>query len=55
MLRLVVNRDGVNKLSQLSISVSFTLQITCLRYVPIYVTHHFLQSIGYVSHVLRLA
>jgi hypothetical protein len=37
VLRRVLNRDGVNKLSQLSIYVSFTLQATCLEYVSVYV------------------
>jgi hypothetical protein len=30
VLRQLLNRDGMNKLSQLSVSVSFTLWVTCL-------------------------
>jgi hypothetical protein len=41
VLRRVLNRDRVNKLSQLSISVSFTLQVTCFGYVPVYVIQIF--------------
>jgi hypothetical protein len=37
VLRRVLNRDGVNKFSQLSISVSFTLRVTYLGFVPVYV------------------
>jgi hypothetical protein len=37
----MLNHDGVNKLSQLSISVSFTLWVTCLGSVPIYVVQTF--------------
>jgi hypothetical protein len=41
MLRRVLNRGGMNKLFQLSVSVSFTLRVICLRYVPVYVTLDF--------------
>jgi hypothetical protein len=37
VLRRVLNHDGINKLFQLSISVSFTIQTICLGYVPVYV------------------
>jgi hypothetical protein len=37
MLQHMLNRDEVNKPSQLSISVRFTLRVTYLRYVPIYI------------------
>jgi hypothetical protein len=37
MLRRVLNHDGMNKLFELSISVSFTLWVTCLGFVPEYV------------------
>jgi hypothetical protein len=30
MLRQLLNRDGMNKLYELSVSVSLTLQVTCL-------------------------
>jgi hypothetical protein len=30
----LLNRDGMNKLSQLSVSVSFTLRVTCLNLFP---------------------
>jgi hypothetical protein len=33
----VLNRDGMNMLSQLSISVSFALRTTCLGSAPVYV------------------
>jgi hypothetical protein len=38
VLQQLLNHDGLNKLSQLSVSVSFTLQVICLRFVPVYVT-----------------
>jgi hypothetical protein len=34
VLRRLLNRDGMNKLSQLSISVNFTLRVTCLDLFP---------------------
>jgi hypothetical protein len=34
VLRQLLNRDGMNKLSQLSVSVSFTLQVTCMDPFP---------------------
>jgi hypothetical protein len=39
VLQRVLNRDGMNKLSQLSISVSFTLWAICFLFVPVYVAH----------------
>jgi hypothetical protein len=41
VLQRVLNRDGVNKLSQLSISVSFTLWAISLKFVPVYVAQTF--------------
>ncbi len=41
VLQQLLNHDGMNKLSQLSVSVSFTLRVTCLRSVPVYVTQGF--------------
>jgi hypothetical protein len=41
MLQRVLNHDGVNKLSQLGISVSFTLWTICLESVPVYVAQIF--------------
>jgi hypothetical protein len=55
MLQYVLNHDGMNKLTQLSISISFTLWATCFEYVPIYVLRASVQSIRYVSHVLRFS
>jgi hypothetical protein len=34
VLRQLLNHDGINKLSQLSVSVSFTLRVTCLDPFP---------------------
>jgi hypothetical protein len=41
MLQRVLNHNGVNKLSQLSISVNFILWVTCLGSVPVYVVQTF--------------
>jgi hypothetical protein len=41
VLRRMLNRDGMNMLSQLSISVSLDLQTTCLESVPVYVAQGF--------------
>jgi hypothetical protein len=54
VLRELLNRDGMNKLSQLSVSVSFTLQVTCLNPFPYMLPKVSIQSISHVSHVLRL-
>jgi hypothetical protein len=55
MLRQLLNRDGMNNLSQLSISICFTLQVTCLDLFPYMLPKVSIQSIGHVSHILRLA
>jgi hypothetical protein len=49
------NHDGMNKLSQLSISVSFTLRVTCLDPFPYMLPKISIQSIGHASLVLWLA
>jgi hypothetical protein len=55
VLRQLLNHDGMNKLSQLSVSVSFTLRMTYLDPFPYMLPKVFVQSIGHASHVLRLA
>jgi hypothetical protein len=55
MPRQLLNRDGMNKLSQLSVSVSFTLQVTCLDLFPYMLPKVSIQSIGHATHILRLA
>jgi hypothetical protein len=55
VLRQLLNRDGMNKLSQLSVSVSFTLRVTCLDPFPYMLSKVSIQSIMHASHVLRLA
>jgi hypothetical protein len=55
VLRQLLNHNGMNKLSQLSVSVSFTLQVTCLDPFPYMLPKVFKQSIRHSSHVLRLA
>jgi hypothetical protein len=55
VLRQLLNRDGMNKLSQLSISVSFALRVTCLDLFPYMLPKVSIQSIMHASHVLRLA
>jgi hypothetical protein len=55
VLRELLNRDGMNKLSQLSVSVSFTFWVTCLDMFPYMLSKIFIHSIGHASHVLRLA
>jgi hypothetical protein len=50
----LLNHDGMNKLSQLIVSVSFTLWVTCLDSFPYILSKVFIQSIGHASHVLRL-
>jgi hypothetical protein len=54
VLRKLLNRDGMNKLSQLGVSVSFTLRVTCLDPFPYMLPKAFIYSIGHASHVLRL-
>jgi hypothetical protein len=51
----LLNRDGMNKFSQLSVSVSFTLRVTWLDQFPYMLPNVSIQSIGLASHVLRLA
>jgi hypothetical protein len=53
VLRRVLNHDGINKLFQLSISVSFTIQTICLGHVPVYLAQGFCTVNRHVSHVLR--
>jgi hypothetical protein len=55
VLRQLLKRDRMNKLSQLSISVSFTLWVTCLDPFPYMLLKVSIQSIRHVFHVLRLA
>jgi hypothetical protein len=55
VLRQLLNHNGMNNLSQLSVSVSFTLQVTCLDPFPYMLLKVFIHSIGHTSHVLRLA
>jgi hypothetical protein len=54
MLWQLLNRDGMNKLSQLSISVSFALRVTCLDPFPYMLPKISIQSIGHASHVIWL-
>jgi hypothetical protein len=51
----LLNHNGMNKLSQLSVSVSFTLRVTCLDPFPYMLSKVSIQSIRHASHVLRLA
>jgi hypothetical protein len=55
MLRQLLNHDGMNKLSQLSSSVSFTIQVTCQYPFPYMLPKVFIHSIGHASQVLQLA
>jgi hypothetical protein len=55
VLRQLPNRDGMNKLSQLSVSVSFILRVTCLDPFPYILPEVSIESIGHASLVLRLA
>jgi hypothetical protein len=55
MLRQLINRDGMNKLSQLIVSVSFTLRVTCLDPFPYMLPNVSIQSIRHASYVLQLA
>jgi hypothetical protein len=45
----------MNKLSQLSISASFTIRMTCLNPFPYMLPKVSIQLIEYASHILRLA
>jgi hypothetical protein len=55
VLRQLLNHDGMNKLSQLSVSISFTLQVKCLDLFPYILPNISIYSIGHVYYVLRLA
>jgi hypothetical protein len=55
VLRQLLNHDGINKLSQLSVSVSFTLWVTCQDLFPYMLPKVFIPSIRHASHVLQLA
>jgi hypothetical protein len=55
VLRQLLNRGGMNKLSQLSVSVSFILRVTCLDPFSYMLHKVSIQSIEHASHVLRLA
>jgi hypothetical protein len=55
VLRQLLNHNRMNKLSQLSVSVSFTLRVTCLDPFPYMLPNVSIQSIRHGSHVLRLA
>jgi hypothetical protein len=54
MLWQLLNHDGMYKLSQLSVSINFTLRVTCLDLFPYMLAKVSIQSIGHASHVLRL-
>jgi hypothetical protein len=54
VLRQLLNRGRMNTLSQLSVSVSFTLQVTCLDLSPYMLPKVSIQSIGHDSHIVRL-
>jgi hypothetical protein len=55
VLRQLLNRCGMNKLSQLSVSISFILRVICLDPFSYMLSKICIQSIGHVSHVLWLA
>jgi hypothetical protein len=55
VLQQLLNCDGMNKLSQLSVFINFTLLVTCLDLLPYMLSKVSIQSIGHASHVLRLA
>jgi hypothetical protein len=52
VLRQLLNHDRMNKLSQLSVSISFTLRVTCLNPFPYMLSKVSIQSIGHASHIL---
>jgi hypothetical protein len=54
VLRQLLNRGGMNKFSQLTVSTSFTLRVTCLDLFLYMLPNVSIQSIEYPSHVLRL-
>jgi hypothetical protein len=55
LLQQLLNRDRMNKLSQLSVSISFTLRVTCMDPFPYMLPKVSIQSIGYTSHVLLIS
>jgi hypothetical protein len=55
VLGQLLNHDGMKKLSQLSVSVSFTLRLTFLHQFPYMLLKVFIHSIGHASHILWLA
>jgi hypothetical protein len=55
VLQQLFNRDGMKKLSQLIVSVSFIIRVTCLDPFPYMLPKVFIQSIGHASLVLWLA
>jgi hypothetical protein len=55
VLRQLFNHDGMKELSELSVSVSFTLQVTCLNPFLYMLPKVSIHSIGHASHVARLA
>jgi uncharacterized membrane protein len=55
VLRQLLNHDGMSKLSQLSVSVSFTLRVICLYPFLYMLPKLSIQSIRHTSHVLQLA
>jgi hypothetical protein len=55
VLRQLLNRNRIYKLSQLSISVSFVIQVTCLNLFPYMLPKISIQSIEHVSIILWLA
>jgi hypothetical protein len=55
VLRQLLNHGRMNKLSQLSISISFVLRVTCLDPFSYMLPKLSIQSIGHASHILRLA
>jgi hypothetical protein len=55
MLWQLRNHDKMNKLSQLRVSVSFILQVTCLDPFLYMLPKVSIQLIGHASHILRLA
>jgi hypothetical protein len=54
MLQQLLNRGEMNKLSQLSVSVSFSLRVTCLDPFLYILSKVSIQSIGHAYLVLRL-
>jgi hypothetical protein len=55
VLRQLLNRDKMNKLSQLSISISFIIRVTYQNTFMYMLPNVSIYLIGHVSHVLWLA